>query len=112
MRSLLRQAISLQRIVPLGVRTALAITTYRQLQFAKLSTAATHSDKVKMNAESAAAAPKTVDQAVHKGAEAVPEKQLPKLTPTEFREYNRLAEHMDYFVRFLSLLRHRPECAV
>lgn len=27
------------------------------------------------------------------------EKELPKLTPAEFRTYNRMAEHMDYFVR-------------
>lgn len=107
MRFSLRQAISLQRT---GVRTALAIT-YRQL-FAKSSTAAARSEQVKMNADSPAAAPKTVDQAVRKGAEAVLEKQLPKLTPTEFREYNGLAEHMNHFVRFLSLLCHRPECAV
>ena len=26
------------------------------------------------------------------------EKQLPKLSAAEFRQYNRLAEHMDYFV--------------
>lgn len=26
------------------------------------------------------------------------EKQLPKLTPSEFRQYNRLADHMDQFV--------------
>jgi hemerythrin-like domain-containing protein len=26
-----------------------------------------------------------------------PEKPLPKLTPAEFRAYNRLAEHMDYY---------------
>lgn len=35
------------------------------------------------------------------------EKELPKLTPAEFRVYNRLAEHMDYFVHitlYLSLL--------
>jgi hemerythrin-like domain-containing protein len=25
------------------------------------------------------------------------EKSLPKLTPSEFRQYNRMAEHMDYF---------------
>ena len=24
---------------------------------------------------------------------------LPKLTPKEFKQYNRIAEHMDYFVR-------------
>ena len=29
---------------------------------------------------------------------AVEEVKLPKLTTTEFREYNRLAEHMDSFV--------------
>jgi hypothetical protein len=28
-----------------------------------------------------------------------PRKELPKLTPAEFRAYNRLAERMDYFVR-------------
>lgn len=28
-----------------------------------------------------------------------PKKELPKLTPAEFRVYNRLAERMDYFVR-------------
>jgi len=25
---------------------------------------------------------------------------LPKLSPYEFRQYNRMAEHMDYFVGF------------
>lgn len=34
-----------------------------------------------------------------------PQEDLPKLTPAEFRAYNRLAEHMDYFVhnRFLPI---------
>lgn len=27
------------------------------------------------------------------------EPQLPKLTPAEFRAYNTMAEHMEYFVR-------------
>lgn len=32
-----------------------------------------------------------------------PEKELTELTPAEFRVYNRLAEHMDYFVRIYHL---------
>ena len=30
-------------------------------------------------------------------------KPLPKLTAAEFKEYNRMAEHMDYFVGHLPL---------
>jgi hypothetical protein len=29
--------------------------------------------------------------------------ELPKLSPAEFREYNKLAEMMDYYVRFYGL---------
>jgi hypothetical protein len=40
-------------------------------------------------------------------AAAAPEqeqqKELPKLSAAEFRVYNRMAEHMDMFVRYLSL---------
>lgn len=40
-------------------------------------------------------------------SEGPSEPELPPLTPREFRIYNRLAEHMDYFVRpsFLSSFR-------
>lgn len=30
------------------------------------------------------------------------EKALPKLTPHEFKRYNRMAEHMDYFVSIIT----------
>lgn len=48
---------------------------------------------------------------VHKKGEptgaAAPEqeqqKELPKLSAAEFRVYNRMAEHMDMFVRYLAL---------
>ena len=33
-----------------------------------------------------------------------PKEELPKLTPAEFRVYNRLAEHMDYFVCIPSIM--------
>jgi hypothetical protein len=36
----------------------------------------------------------------------VPEPELPKLTPAEFRVYNELAERMDYFVRPLLVPNH------
>lgn len=34
-----------------------------------------------------------------------PKEELPKLTPAEFRVYNRLAEHMDYFVCIPSIMK-------
>ncbi|KAF2796705.1 hypothetical protein K505DRAFT_323090 [Melanomma pulvis-pyrius CBS 109.77] len=35
--------------------------------------------------------------ATPEGVPACSEKPLPKLTPSEFRQYNRMAEHMDYY---------------
>lgn len=91
MRSSLRRAISLQSIAPLRVRTAPSVI-YRQ-SLAKSSTAAACSAQVTMSAD-----PHPAANVVPKDAEAVVEKKLPKLTPMEFREYNRLAEHMDQYV--------------
>lgn len=44
---------------------------------------------------------KSEDTSLEQNAEVdcgKPKEELPKLTPAEFRVYNRLAEHMDYFV--------------
>jgi hypothetical protein len=45
------------------------------------------------------------EASVCEDAESKPERALPPLSDHEFKQYNRLAEHMNYFV---SLLKHTP----
>lgn len=40
------------------------------------------------------------DEPTHVAAPEKEEQDLPKLSPQEFRIYNRMAEHMDMFVSF------------
>lgn len=73
-------------------------TAIRRRAFASSPIFRNHLNQAKMEpkcAEPAQAVPKTpVEDSQNSAKEAKP---LPKLTPAEFREYNRMAEHMDYF---------------
>ena len=46
------------------------------------------------------------DAALKKVEEAKVEEKLPKLSAAEFRVYNSMAEHMEYFVRISIYLSH------
>lgn len=58
------------------------------------------------SASAAGPAPATAGEAEAQ-SEAKP--ALPPLTPQEFKIYNRLAEHMDYFVSHIASMTHEPQ---
>lgn len=83
---------------------------YQQRRAASMSTAEqTNGDGIapveEADAGEAAACPRKSGAAEPEALESESEQALPPLSAHEFKQYNRLAEHMDYFV---SLLIPRP----
>jgi hypothetical protein len=71
---------------------------------ARTITTQTQSAELEMSSESSSSPEKAEkNQQQQTDGDDDDKKELPKLTPAEFRVYNRMAEHMDYFVSLILL---------
>lgn len=113
---------NLQTIVPslLGIRATILVRRFGHRFDQRLSTSV-HTQSTAENYYMGSTMGDQCDIKDSKGAASSqgatidcgePKEEFPKLTTAEFRVYNRLAEHMDYFVRIYISISIGPELDV